>query len=252
MKYLPGSSCIAFANKNQFVKLAPTGKARKALRLERVSEKKVATDTFWSKYLTPTKYGPGNIYKVTPLGSPYELPPHGDLGILIELEKRQTWTETKPQFRLTSLTSTFPNHPGLDTAYTLLRGSPLSSTHGDLHRGNILLFGAPPSIKIIDWGNYRRMFWTKYDPMHFEVTDHLKNTETKKWSDILTQSHKFVSLKNEYNYTLKNILTYAVCRCELEASQDISQRRLNTHRKQKYSNILSLVINIFRENNDKL
>lgn len=113
----------------------------------------------------------------------------------------------------------------------------MCSQHGDFYTNNILKDGGQPYL--IDWSDFRTMFWSYYDEVHFMINEVCQKKHVN-WMEALQSfdANELLFSKEGLNRYACRML-YAACRIDIEI--DLELRKKKQIKKEKYIKIFETV-----------
>lgn len=245
-----GSRCIIIKSSLNVYKVAFSLGSVKQLRYEYFCNKAAQLDEYWAKHVVSLASPIDGVLRSKLLlhqaGLKHET-------LIDFLDKRYSWTLEQPRmifYNVVQLNElykfVFPNISSslfirIENFIKSFKVE-VGSVHGDLHIENIFIKNQ--NISIIDWGNYKPKYWSKYDLYHLIFCDYKENLS---WIEKITDFNIDYSKKNYLNnFQLSNedLICYVLSRCELEISQDIRLNRLKKSRIKKYKRAIKKLDNL--------
>lgn len=118
----------------------------------------------------------------------------------------------------------------------------ISSVHGDFHEKNILF--KKDKLRIIDWINYQKNFWYKYDYYHYYIVDYSQKYSYSFKDCVINIKNIFNYLVTVDNYFFKefaDLKIYIVCRVFLELKLSNNIKKFKNNKIVKYNEIIKII-----------
>ena len=246
MFYSSASKCLVVAGSDAFYKIPLTVAAHLQMREELTNVQAARQDAFWMNHVVPLE-GCAFIARSKRMRDP-AMPAHPALKAFIRRRKHYVAFARRQPLREAMNLATLEADvlPDCDASIVAMidafrdaREVPVASVHGDFHLGNIFVHGA--RLWLIDWANFRSVFWASYDLHHIAIC-RIADRRRQSWVDILPNLAP-ESLATEAGFPIvtdwADINCYALARSELECSQDKRLARLTDERLAKYRRALN-------------